>query len=242
MTMLKSIRRIAAATCLGAAACAPAHAELITLDFEGILAPAQLAVGIENFYNGGTSANGTSGVNHGIEFSSNVRALCLNVPGEATCSNSSHGGQGVPGSERSGLSFVDGDGDRMFMNRAAGFDTSLEFNYSAAYYPGSVGIWSGLNGTGTLLATLNLAVTPLSGCVPNIGAYCPFVSVGTSFSGIAHSVVFGGTANAIVFDDVTFGIGTTPPAAPVPEPETYAMLLGGLGLLGVMARRRQKRG
>jgi len=27
--------------------------------------------------------------------------------------------------------------------------------------------------------------------------------------------------------------------APVPEPETYGMLLGGLGLLGVMARRRQ---
>ena len=28
--------------------------------------------------------------------------------------------------------------------------------------------------------------------------------------------------------------------APVPEPETYAMLLGGLGLLGVMARRRKQ--
>ncbi|MBY0557539.1 MAG: choice-of-anchor A family protein [Burkholderiaceae bacterium] len=29
-------------------------------------------------------------------------------------------------------------------------------------------------------------------------------------------------------------------AAPVPEPETYAMLLGGLGLVGVLARRRRK--
>lgn len=29
------------------------------------------------------------------------------------------------------------------------------------------------------------------------------------------------------------------PTAPVPEPSTYAMLLGGLGLLGVMARRRR---
>jgi len=27
--------------------------------------------------------------------------------------------------------------------------------------------------------------------------------------------------------------------APVPEPETYAMMLGGLGLLGFMARRRK---
>jgi hypothetical protein len=28
--------------------------------------------------------------------------------------------------------------------------------------------------------------------------------------------------------------------APVPEPETYGMLLGGLGLLGFLARRRRK--
>lgn len=31
------------------------------------------------------------------------------------------------------------------------------------------------------------------------------------------------------------------PAAPVPEPETYAMLLAGLGLMGAIVRRRQKR-
>jgi hypothetical protein len=28
--------------------------------------------------------------------------------------------------------------------------------------------------------------------------------------------------------------------APIPEPSTYAMLLGGLGLIGVVARRRRR--
>jgi hypothetical protein len=36
------------------------------------------------------------------------------------------------------------------------------------------------------------------------------------------------------------GLGS-PVAAPIPEPETYAMMLAGLGLLGVVARRRKQK-
>ncbi len=36
----------------------------------------------------------------------------------------------------------------------------------------------------------------------------------------------------------TYNVGTLP-SAPVPEPETYAMLLAGLGALGFMGRRRK---
>jgi hypothetical protein len=50
-----------------------------------------------------------------------------------------------------------------------------------------------------------------------------------------------------VWHGFTFGIRTTealeptPPVAAIPEPETYAMMLAGLGLLGVAARRRKQK-
>ncbi len=37
----------------------------------------------------------------------------------------------------------------------------------------------------------------------------------------------------------TYGLGVGIGVAPVPEPETYAMLLAGLGLMGMVVRRRR---
>jgi hypothetical protein len=55
-------------------------------------------------------------------------------------------------------------------------------------------------------------------------------------------VVSAGLANpssgGIGMDLVTYG-DLSPIAAPIPEPETYAMMLAGLGLLGAVARRRK---
>lgn len=65
-------------------------------------------------------------------------------------------------------------------------------------------------------------------------------AVGTiNFSGIGaiHSVVLDAQQTAFAADNLQFdGL-----AAPVPEPETYAMLVFGLGLLGWKARRKQNR-
>jgi hypothetical protein len=47
-----------------------------------------------------------------------------------------------------------------------------------------------------------------------------------------------GTANGSKGGKYSFWVGTY--TAPVPEPETYAMLLAGLGLMGTIARRRNK--
>lgn len=42
------------------------------------------------------------------------------------------------------------------------------------------------------------------------------------------------------YDDNSFSFTNVATLQPVPEPETYAMMLAGLGLLGVVARRRKQ--
>ena len=56
-----------------------------------------------------------------------------------------------------------------------------------------------------------------------------------------YSIFAGGTdyANQNVFPQLQYGISGT--VAMVPEPETYAMLLAGLGLMGAIVRRRKSR-
>lgn len=57
-----------------------------------------------------------------------------------------------------------------------------------------------------------------------------------------YSIFAGGTdyANQSVLPQLQYGISGT--VAVVPEPETYAMLLAGLGLMGAIVRRRNKSG
>lgn len=197
-----------------------ATAATITLTFEGLknLEP------INNYYNGGTGGLGSGpGPNYGIAFTSDSLAIIA----------SSAGGTGNFSANPSPDTiafFLTGAGDTM--NIPAGFQTGFSFFYSAVG-SGSVNVYSGPNGTGTLLASVFLSDTANNG--PAGGFYNHWVAGGVSFSGTAESAVFSGSANQIGFDNITLGSSTP---GGVPDGGSTLILLG-LSLGGITAVRRR---
>jgi len=216
---LKFATAIAAATLAISAQAAP-----VVLTFEGVTNEAS----VNNFYNGGTDSAGASGVNYGINFSSTTLGLV----------DSDAGGTGNFANEPSASTIVYFEtGGAATMKVAAGFDTGFSFFYTSTD-SGFVNVYDGLNGTGTLLATLNL-VGSTGSCVgdPGGNTFCNFSPIGVSFGGIARSVDFVGSAGAIGFDDITLGAAV--PGGTVPEPGTLGLLgLAALGLAGLRRRRQ----
>jgi hypothetical protein len=85
----------------------------------------------------------------------------------------------------------------------------------------------------TAAATVSFATAASAGGF--FAAPVPFYSVAlTAFTNTLSEVAFNGSGFTI-----TQGGGSVNFASPVPEPDTYALMLGGLGLLGFLARRRR---
>ena len=227
---------LVAGVSLFAAQSAFAGVTVLTFDQLGNIPSSVGEEPILNFYNGGYAGNGTPscgytvcgpGPNYGITFQSNALVL----------TSEDVGGSGNFTKEPSTpniLFFLTGTGD--VMNVATGITTGFSFFYSgnSAEGNGAVDIYSGLNGTGTLLASfvVNTSLTPLCSSGP---AYCVWEPDGVAFSGTAESVVFAGAANYIGWDNITLG------SASPTTPEPASLLLLGSGLAGLAVKLRRNR-
>ena|SRR5688572_14044267 len=206
----------------------PAVAGAVVLTFEGV---GDLA-SVNNFYNGGTDSAGNAGPNFGIRFSSASLGII----------DSDAGGSGNIANEPSPstvLFFT--SGTAATMNVPAGFTTGFSFFYAASR-AGFVNVYSGLDATGVLLASLPLTVNSTTGCTgdPN-GGVCNFDPIGVAFAGTAMSADFGGSANFIGFDDVTVGSAVPGVAPPAGVSEPGALALFGAALVAFRLSRRRKK-
>ncbi|MGA2041402.1 MAG: hypothetical protein ABSH42_19140 [Bryobacteraceae bacterium] len=135
------------------------------------------------------------------------------------------------------------NGQPAVMDVPGGFTSGFAMYYAETTTPEFVTIYSGLDGTGTLLATLDLPVTGDGNglgnpaCTASTDNFCPFFPIGVDFTGTADSVVFTATEAEVAFDGLTLGADLPPQ---VSEPD--ALRLFGLGLVSLLvATRRQRR-
>lgn len=95
--------------------------------------------------------------------------------------------------------------------------------------------------------TFNGPVSQVVSAGNNYWGYGSYSTSGNSFTGREYNGVIqlSGSYTTLTVNTApgeywhAFNVGTAGVAAPVPEPETYAMLLAGLGLMGAVARRRR---
>lgn len=214
-----------AAAALSLAAAQASHAAVITLTFDALDGGAN--EGPLNYYAGGFGSDGTGpGPNYGITFSSNTITGCESG---SSCANTN---SAMTPSSPNLIFFVSGGASTMDV--AGGFTTGFSFYYSSPGETGTVDVYSGLDGTGTLLASLTLPITTNGASVPGcLGTnFCPYSPFGVSFTGTAMSVSFAGADNAIAFDNITLGSSTPG----VPEPAAWALMLIGVGGVGAAVR------
>ncbi|MGB3727584.1 MAG: PEP-CTERM sorting domain-containing protein [Glaciecola sp.] len=204
---------------------ANATASVIVLDFEGIGAGAN----INDFYNGGLDSFGNSGVDYGIAFQDAIACKDADAEGGGNCNSANE-----PSGE-TGMIFL--DNNSAILSLASGFDTGLSFFYTSAT-AGTVSVYDEVGASGNLLGSVSFGVNFNTNCSGDpTGTFCNWDIASIAFSGIAKSIDFGGTANQVIYDDITFGSVDPGNNNNVSSPGSLALL--GLGIFGVAASRRK---
>ena len=113
----------------------------------------------------------------------------------------------------------------------AGFTATVTGTYDISFDYSGGGIW-GLTGAGWTPSIVDYSfVTPSA-------AWTSQTASANLVAGESYKIYFGGMVTPPDFHP-TLNIDNVSVAAAVPEPETYAMMLAGLGALGMMGRRRR---
>jgi hypothetical protein len=213
--MRRTQKAVLAASALGLLGGHSVRGGSIVLTFQGLKENEQ----VQNYYNGGLGQLGSGpGPSFGITFTGDDLVLtdARHYIGEPTPpevmllgNNSAPGGAGVSAT----------------MNVAGGFVSDLAFYYGSIDAPGLVQVFSGPNGTGTMLGSQSLAVTSTP---PD--AVFTAAPVDVSFTGVAQSAVFKGGNQQIVFDNIQLTtVGVPGPTSLLLLAEGTACLLVGLG-------------
>jgi hypothetical protein len=189
---------------------APTFAANVTLDFEGIVSTHSIG----DYYNGG------AGGNYGITFGGDALAWDnVPLPEALPLFDRAENGASV-------MTPVTGEG-LASMNVANGFAGTLSFDYSSVMDT-SVRLYSGLDGTGDLISTIDLTANATN-CTTSV--MCMWQLVTLDFGGVARSVTFGDAADVAAFDNVS--------VSAVPLPAAGWLLMSALGGVGAWSRRKR---
>jgi hypothetical protein len=133
-----------------------------------------------------------------------------------------------------------------------GYTASSAFSASSSFSDiYNFSISGGVNSFGSLATKLSLKATQslisFSGLLTGTNGFSQSLNSSTEFGGLLQGLAYTDTLASgdysLQLSGASQSKGTynvTLMATPVPEPESYAMLLAGLGVMGAIARRRNK--
>ncbi|HZF31522.1 MAG TPA: VPLPA-CTERM sorting domain-containing protein [Gammaproteobacteria bacterium] len=194
-----NVKLISAALAAGLLSAGPALSSPVTLDFEG----ASSFAPVDGFYSA-----------LGVSFGGDALAISNDAAGPY------YSNAPTPGTIMAPV------GPAATMNAQYGFAGDASFYYSSDQ-AADVNVYSGLDGTGSVLATFHLAANSQNGCS---GPFCHWDVASVSFIGTAQSILFGAAASAGI-DNVSVNM--------VPLPAAVWLLLSGLGGIGTFLRRKR---